>query len=237
MKTSSSNRSTSASAGPEIEIVDLHKNYDMGEQTVHALRGLSLQIPSNRFCIVHGPSGSGKSTLLHLLGGLDRPTGGSVRVGDRNLNDLDDGERTQYRRKDVGFVFQTLNLLPNLTALENVLVPFIPEGPFYKMSDQARQILAELGLEDRIDHRPGRLSGGEQQRVAIARALLKKPSLILADEPTGELDTETGQTIFSLLRRIQRERNATVMVVTHDTEFIQPEDLTASIKDGQLVDE
>jgi len=222
---------------PAIRLRDVTKTYDVEGPSVTALREVSLDVPPGRFCVLHGPSGSGKSTLLHLLGGLDRCTSGTITIGDQNLNQMSDAERTTYRRKQVGYIFQTLNLLPNLTALENVLVPFIPDGPFYKMADQARRILTDLGLGDRIDHRPGRLSGGEQQRVAIARALLKHPSLILADEPTGELDTETGRIIFSLLRRIRRERNATVVVVTHDTEFIEPDDQTAAIRDGQLVED
>ncbi len=211
------------------------KVYASGPSEVKALDELSVSIPEHSFSVFCGPSGSGKSTLLHLLGALDQCTGGSIYVNSRNINLLSETERTRYRRYEVGFVFQSLNLLPNLTALENVLVPFIPDGSSHKMRARAKRLLDDAGIGQRIHHRPGQLSGGERQRVSIARALLKDPSLILADEPTGELDRETGQVIFNMLRRIRAEERTTVVVVTHDTEYIESEDVTFELQDGQIV--
>ncbi len=222
-------------AGPEIQIKSLFKEYEMGSGQVRALDDVTATLPGGRFCVFAGPSGSGKSTLLHVLGALDHATSGSVLVGDRDLEQMDDQERNEFRKKSVGFVFQTFNLIDNLTALENVLIPFIPDGRSHKMIDRAKNILDDIGLGDRLDHRPGRLSGGEKQRVALARAVLKNPSLVLADEPTGELDTQTGTEIFRLLRRIRRKRETTVVVVTHDTNYIQDSDLVFQLQDGRIV--
>ena len=217
-----------------IEFDEVTKTYSSGQGEINALFQLSTTLPQHSFSVFHGPSGSGKSTLLHLLGALDTCTQGSIRVDGKTLDTLSNQERTHYRRHEVGFVFQSLNLLPNLTAIENVLVPFIPGGSSHKMRGKAEKLLQDVGLGDRIDHRPGQLSGGERQRVSIARALLKDPSLILADEPTGELDRETGNLIFDLLREAHREQPATVVVVTHDTEYIEPDDLTVELNDGQI---
>lgn len=219
--------------GPPIQLEEVTREYRMGKNTIKALDRISLAIPENEFCIMYGPSGSGKSTLLHLLGALDRATSGQIKVGSDDIEQFTDARRTRYRREQVGFVFQALNLLDNLSALENVLIPFIPEGGSRKMSGRAKDMLAEVGLENRVDHRPGRLSGGEKQRVAIARALLKNPGIVLADEPTGELDSTTGGRIFDLLRRVHREQKKTVIIVTHDTEYITAEDTTFHLKDGQ----
>jgi putative ABC transport system ATP-binding protein len=181
-----------------------------------------------------GPSGSGKSTLLYLLGGLDRPGSGTIRINGDDLTAMSEPEMDHYRREKVGFIFQAFNLIKNLTAVENVLLPFYPRGITQDMKDKAVALLTEFGLGARLGHRPFQMSGGEQQRVAIARALVKDPPLVLADEPTGELDSRTGDEIYALLRRIQAERKTTLVVVTHDRRFITPADLVLEIRDGRL---
>ena len=206
----------------------------MGEAEVHALRGVSCSIATGTFTFIVGPSGSGKSTLLNLLGALDIPTTGHVQIEGKLLSDLTERERDEFRRNEVGFVFQNFNLLKNLTAIDNVLVPFMPSGINAKMKQDAIELLKQVGLQDRLDHRPGQLSGGEQQRVAIARALFKRPSLILADEPTGELDSETGAEIFQILRDVVQQRQTTVIVVTHDRRYIAPEDRLIEMTDGRI---
>jgi len=217
-----------------IEVEGVHKSYQSGDRRVHALRGVSCRIGKGRFAFIIGPSGSGKSTLLYLLGALDRPTAGTIRVEGRDLTAMSEAEHNTYRRDKIGFIFQSFNLISNLTALENVLVPFLPRGVTAQQRRRAAELLAEVGLGDRIDHRPYQLSGGEQQRVAIARALVKEPVLILADEPTGELDSKTGDEIYTILRRLQESSGTTLVVVTHDRRFITPDDLVLEIQDGQL---
>ena len=220
---------------PLITAREVTKVYRLGRHEVHALRGISVEIPRGGFVFVVGPSGSGKSSLLYLLGALDRPTSGSVQIDGRDLTALDDAALTEYRRRQVGFVFQSFNLISNLTALENVLVPFLPTGVTAERRREAKRLLEQVGLGDRLDHRPAELSGGEQQRVAIARAIFKHPILILADEPTGELDTDTGREVFRHLRALQAENHTTVIVVTHDRRFINSDDRVLEIRDGRLV--
>jgi putative ABC transport system ATP-binding protein len=217
-----------------ICIHELHKSFPSGGRRVEALRGVSLRIPEGRCAFVVGPSGSGKSTLLYLLGAMDRPTSGAIRVAGQDLTAMTGAEHDVYRRTQVGFVFQAFNLIANLTAVENVLVPFRPQGITPNLRRRAVELLAEVGLSSRLNHRPHQLSGGEQQRVAIARALIKDPVLILGDEPTGELDSKTGDAIYALLRRLQQERRTTLVVVTHDRRFISPGDLVLEIRDGLL---
>jgi putative ABC transport system ATP-binding protein len=217
-----------------IHIENVTKVHKMGEAEVHALRGVSCSIATGTFTFIVGPSGSGKSTLLNLLGALDIPTTGHVQIEGKLLSDLTERERDEFRRNEVGFVFQNFNLLKNLTAIDNVLVPFMPSGINAKMKQDAIELLKQVGLQDRLDHRPGQLSGGEQQRVAIARALFKRPSLILADEPTGELDSETGAEIFQILRDVVQQRQTTVIVVTHDRRYIAPEDRLIEMTDGRI---
>jgi putative ABC transport system ATP-binding protein len=217
-----------------IDVVDVHKSYRSGERSVHALRGVSCRIPKGRFAFIVGPSGSGKSTLLYLLGALDRPSSGSIRVEGADLAAMSEADQNTYRRDKVGFIFQSFNLINNLTAVENVLVPFLPRGVPAGMRERAETLLADVGLGDRLDHRPYQLSGGEQQRVAIARALIKDPVLVLGDEPTGELDSKTGDEIYRILRRLQNHRKTTLVVVTHDRRFITPDDLVLEIQDGQV---
>jgi putative ABC transport system ATP-binding protein len=202
---------------------------------VEALRGISCTIERGRFAFIVGPSGSGKSTLLYLLGAIDRPTSGDIIVDGQDVVTMSEAAQNRYRRDQVGFIFQSFNLIGNLTALENVLVPFLPKGLTPRLRQRGVDLLAQVGLADRLDHRPYQLSGGEQQRVAIARALVKQPILVLADEPTGELDSKTGDEIYTILRGIQDVSATTVVVVTHDRRFITPADLILEIQDGKLV--
>ncbi len=217
-----------------IELKNVTKSHLRGQTRVDALRGISCRIESGSFNFILGPSGSGKSTLLYLIGALDSPTSGEIIVDDRNLNEFTDADRDAYRRDDVGFIFQSFNLLGNLDAVENVLVPYLPQGRIAAHRDRAVSLLREVGLGDRLDHRPNQLSGGEQQRVAIARALLKQPRLILADEPTGELDSQTGKEVFAQLRNLTQKQETTVIVVTHDESFQQSDDCVLRIHDGLL---
>ncbi len=218
-----------------IEIENLTKEFTIGPTTVRALRGISASIQAGSFQFVLGPSGSGKSTLLYLLGALDRPTAGSITVGGRQIDQLSRDDQDQFRRHEVGFVFQSFNLLSNLSALENVLAPFLPIGISNTLRQHAVELLEHVGLGDRQQHRPAELSGGEQQRVAIARALLKQPKLVLADEPTGELDHKTGAEVMGYLRNLRDEHGTTVVVVTHDESYIEDGDATLRLRDGLVV--
>jgi putative ABC transport system ATP-binding protein len=217
-----------------IEVVDVHKSYRSGIRSVNALRGVSCQIERGRFTFIVGPSGSGKSTLLYLIGAIDRPTSGEIVVDGQHLVSMSEGAQNLYRRDQIGFIFQSFNLISNLTALENVLVPFLPRGVSAEQRQRGIDLLTEVGLGERLDHRPYQLSGGEQQRVAIARALVKKPILVLADEPTGELDSKAGDEIYTILRRLQESSGTTLVIVTHDRRFIMPDDLVLEIQDGRL---
>jgi len=217
-----------------IEVSDLHKSFRSGDRWVEILRGVSCRIPKGRFAFIVGPSGSGKSTLLYLMGALDRPTSGTIKVEGNDLTRMTEAEQNAYRRDRVGFIFQSFNLISNLSAVQNAVVPFLPGGVKPEHRDRAAELLTAVGLGDRLDHRPFQLSGGEQQRVAIARALIKDPVVVLADEPTGELDRKTGDEIYKILRRLQAERQTTHVVVTHDRRFIRPDDLVLEIEDGQL---
>ena len=220
-----------------IEVDDVHKSYKSGERQVHALRGVSCRITKGRFAFIVGPSGSGKSTLLYLLGALDRPTSGKIRIDGDELTAMPEADQNAYRRDKIGFIFQSFNLISNLTAVENVLVPYLPRGLTQDLKDRAVALLTDVGLGERLDHRPYQMSGGEQQRVAIARALIKQPVLVLGDEPTGELDSRNGDEIYRILRRLQSQHKTTLVIVTHDRRFIQPADLVLEIQDGRLVTE
>ena len=217
-----------------IDVVDVRKSYRSGDRQVDALRGVRCRVPKGRFAFIVGPSGSGKSTLLYLLGALDQPTSGSILVEGQDLTTMSEAEQNAYRRDRVGFIFQSFNLISNLTSVENVLVPFLPRGLTPELRQRAEELLREVGLGNRLDHRPYQMSGGEQQRVAIARALIKDPILVLGDEPTGELDSKTGDEIYRILRRLQSQRETTLVVVTHDRRFITPNDLVLEIQDGVL---
>ena len=218
-----------------IQTNGLCKSYNMGRVVVHALNGVDLEIHANTLTVVMGPSGSGKSTLLHLLGGLDRPTAGRIKVGDHSLEELDENQLAAYRRRTVGFVFQSFNLIPSMSALENVAFPMRFAGiPRRKRVERAMELLEKVGLADRSDHRPTELSGGEQQRVAIARAMVNDPLLILADEPTGNLDTTSGLGIMNLLSELHRS-GRTVLVVTHDQRMVRFATQVIHLLDGRVV--
>jgi putative ABC transport system ATP-binding protein len=200
-----------------LQVQNLRKTYIRGHQHVHALKGVSFTLKGGEFVSVMGPSGSGKSTLLHMLGGLDRLTSGSVTIGNQNIANFKDEELSLFRRQKLGFIFQFFNLLPTLTALENVALPLLLDGKSLKsVSAKATDLLKLIGLEERITHRPDELSGGEMQRVAIARALVTDPLLILADEPTGNLDSKNGKIVLDLLSLMAKERGHTILMVTHD---------------------
>jgi len=218
-----------------IAVESIRKTFRSGSHDVEALRGLSCTIDRGRLAFIVGPSGSGKSTLLYLLGALDQPTSGSIVVDGHDLTRLTESETNAYRRDHVGFIFQSFNLIGNLTCVENVLIPFLPRGITAAQRERAVELLTDVGLKHRLDHRPRQLSGGEQQRVAIARALVKDPKLLLADEPTGELDSRTGDEIYKILRQLQAQRQTTLVIVTHDRRFITSNDQVIEIQDGQLM--
>ena len=220
---------------PLIRAVALARRYQMGKTSVDALRGVDLEVAPGEFVALVGPSGSGKSTLLHLIGGLVRPTGGEVWVNGMELGRSSDHELVRYRRDTLGFVFQSFNLLPIKTAWENVATPLMLAGaPLERRRARAMALLEQLGLGQRAHHRPAELSGGEQQRVAIARALANHPRLILADEPTGNLDSRTGGEIMALLRRLVRDKGLTLLLVTHDMSVARYADRIVHLRDGTV---
>jgi putative ABC transport system ATP-binding protein len=220
-----------------IRAIDLTRSFEVGETTVDALRGINLRVARGQFVALVGPSGSGKSTFLNLVGGLDRPTAGELWVNGEELSASKEKALTEHRRHRVGFVFQSFNLLPRLSALENVALPLMFVGASeQERLDRARALLDQVGLAGRLDHRPTQLSGGEQQRVAIARALVSQPAIILADEPTGNLDTTTGAEIMALLRTLNREQGVTLLLVTHDLAAAGFADRVVHLRDGQIVD-
>jgi putative ABC transport system ATP-binding protein len=214
---------------------DLHRTYGTGEAEVRALDGVDVGIDERRFVAVMGPSGSGKSTLMHVLAGLDRPTSGTVQIAGTEVTKLDDKALTELRRDKVGFIFQAFNLLPVLTAEENILLPLSIAGrsPDREWVDR---LIDTVGLRDRLDHRPSELSGGQQQRVAVARALASRPAVIFADEPTGNLDSTSSREVLELLRRAVDEFGQTVVMVTHDPDAAKVADETIEMADGKIVD-
>jgi putative ABC transport system ATP-binding protein len=219
-----------------LTLTDVGKDYRLGASVVPALRGVSFDVEPGTFVAVMGPSGSGKSTLMHLVGGLDRPTAGSLVFDGADIGALGDGELTLLRRRRIGFVFQFFNLLPTMTAWENVALPRVLDG--LRLSDvraKAVGLLERVGLGARIDHKPAQLSGGEMQRVAIARALVADPVLLLADEPTGNLDSRSGQAVLDLLRATVDEDGRTVIMVTHDGRAASVGDRVLMLEDGRLV--
>ncbi|MBP7690536.1 MAG: ABC transporter ATP-binding protein [Anaerolineales bacterium] len=222
-------------AEPFIQVTGLRKAFQMGRETVHALAGVDVAIAPNTFSAIIGPSGSGKSTLLYLIGGLDRPSGGRITVAGQTLDDLDENELAQYRRRTVGFVFQSFNLVSSMTALENVMFPMrFRRASVQHRRERARELLRLVGLADRAQHRPTELSGGQQQRVAIARALVNEPQLILADEPTGNLDSASSVLVMQLLADLHRQ-GRTVLMVTHDPRLTRFATATVRILDGRVV--
>jgi putative ABC transport system ATP-binding protein len=220
---------------PIIEIRGLRKTYTQGDHIVHALGGVDLQIERGQFTSIMGPSGSGKSTMLHLMGGLDRPSQGSVLIGGQPIETLSDDKLSEFRRRKLGFIFQFFNLLPTLTAIENVALPLLLDGkPMRQIRPKAESLLEMMGLKDRMEHRPDQLSGGQMQRVAIARALVTDPLLILADEPTGNLDSATGTAVLEQLKRLVQEQGQTVVMVTHDPKAASYADRRIVFRDGNI---
>jgi putative ABC transport system ATP-binding protein len=220
-----------------IEVTNLKKTFASGDTQVHAVNDVSFKVADGQFASIIGRSGSGKSTLLSLLGALEKPTSGSISVGDQDITKLHDHALIGYRAHKIGFVFQGYNLVPNLTAVENVMLPMEFAGVLKKeRQERAKDLLSRVGLsDDQQQRRPARLSGGQQQRVAIARALANKPRLILADEPTGNLDSQTGEMIFDLLHELAKTENTTIVAVTHDLSIAGKTDKTFRLQDGKLV--
>jgi putative ABC transport system ATP-binding protein len=217
-----------------IEAVDVRKTFLSGDETVEALRGVTFRVPAGSCTFVVGPSGSGKSTLLYLLAALDQPTSGVIRVAGQDVTAMTEAARDDYRRNRVGFIYQSFNLITNLSAVDNVLLPYIPTGVDVALRATAADLLKEVGLGHRLKLRPRQMSGGEQQRVAIARALIKDPVVIFADEPTGNLDRAGGDRIIHLLRERQKSAGRTLVIVTHDRRFITDDDIVLEIEDGRL---
>ena len=229
-----SKNGTADSSSHVIVVEDLWKTYKMGEQEVHALQGVNLAIRHNEYVAIMGPSGSGKSTLMHLIGCLDSPTQGRYWLNGHLVSELDDDQLARIRNKEIGFVFQTFNLLARATALHNVELPLVYNGTSSaERLDRARAALTAVNMEQRMDHRPNELSGGQRQRVAIARALINRPSIILADEPTGNLDSKTGDEIMALFDELHARGN-TIVLVTHEPDIAEYAHRVVTIRDGVI---
>ena len=220
-----------------IELHDVWRLYHMGGETINALAGIDLKVSEGEFVTIVGPSGSGKSTLLNIIGGLDTPTIGRIEVDGQDLSKASDRALSLYRNKKVGFIFQTFNLQPTHTALENVSLPLVfAKVPLWRRKRIAREVMKTVDLSDRLRHKPNQLSGGERQRVAIARALVNDPKILLADEPTGNLDSKTGEQIMELLTRLNKERGITLLLVTHDLKTADYADRMLRMLDGQVAE-
>lgn len=218
-----------------IQVRDLEKKYRVGQVDVHALRGVDLDVKSGEFLSIIGPSGSGKSTLFHIIGGLAPPTAGTVKVAGQDLGAMTDAERTRMRQRTVGFVFQKFNLLPNLTARDNIAVARYLGGRDGTPDAQFEDVLRVLGVAARLDHKPNALSGGEQQRIAIARAIVNRPAILLADEPTGNLDTENSGAVLEVLRDLNTRFGQTILMITHNPEAAAYGHRTVQMRDGRVV--
>ena len=217
-----------------IDLKNIIRNFQLGPQTVHVLKGINLTIKKGEYVALMGPSGSGKSTLMNLLGCLDTPTSGSYMIANRDVSKMNDNQLADVRNKEIGFVFQTFNLIPRQTALQNVALPLVYAGEKKeKRISRAKKVLDEVGLSDRITHKPNQLSGGQRQRVAIARALVNSPSIILADEPTGNLDSSTSNEIMKLFEEIHKNGN-TLIIVTHEEDIAQHANRIIRLKDGEI---
>jgi len=233
--TDTGRRSVDPTSPPVIRAVDLHKVFPRGRERVEALRGIDLEVPRGAFVVVRGPSGSGKSTLLHLLGGIDRPSQGTVAVNGIALEAASERELTRFRRDHVGFVFQFYNLLPSLSALDNAILPLLAKHwRFARARQRGLAMLTQVGLEGRRGHLPGELSGGEQQRVAIARALIVEPVVVLADEPTGDLDSESARGVMDLMFDLNRRSGTTFVVATHNPDLAARADRVFELRDGRI---
>ncbi len=218
-----------------IELIEVHKIYRTEFYEVHAINGISMEIERGEFVAIMGPSGSGKSTLLHLIGCLDKPTKGEVFINGTEISKLGDGELTRLRRDSIGFIFQQYNLIPTLTALENVELPMIFKGiPKEERRMRAMDLLRQVGIEEIANRKPNEISGGQQQRVAIARALANSPTILLCDEPTGNLDSKTGRQVMGLIRKMNEERGVTVVLVTHDFSLADYADRIIKLRDGKI---
>jgi putative ABC transport system ATP-binding protein len=221
-----------------VKVVEVEKTYRLGENKVHALRGINMELKKGEFVAFMGPSGSGKTTLLNLIGVLDKPSKGKIYVDDIDLTNLKEKDLTNLRRNTIGFIFQFYNLIPVLSAVENVELPMLIAGVQTKeRENRARELLKMVGLGDRLHHRPDELSGGEQQRVAIVRALANKPSIVLADEPTGDLDSKTGREVVQALRDLSNREGATVIIVTHDPTVASLASKVFEMRDGLIINE
>ncbi len=219
-----------------IRVTDLHKTFTIGEQLLPVLKGIDLEIQRGELVSIVGASGAGKSTLLHIIGMLDRPTKGTVHFNGQDLFQLSEAAQAEFRNRRIGFVFQFHHLLPEFTALENACMPaLIQRRPQVDVEADAVSLLNDVGLGERLHHKPGELSGGEQQRVAVARALMQKPDLVLADEPTGNLDTHTGDALFALLRDLNKARGTTFVIVTHNDKLSAQSDRIIHMQDGQII--
>lgn len=219
-----------------IHIEAVHKTYQSGDTAVHALRGVSLMIEPGEFLAIAGPSGSGKSTLLNIAGCLDSPDTGTIRINNQDIHGLNVAGRATYRREHLGFIFQSFNLVPVMTAYENVALPLELLGlPAGEIRERTMRILAEVGLEGMENRRPSRLSGGQQQRVAIARALIKEPAIVLADEPTANLDSTTGESVLQLMRQLNEGRHTTFLFSTHDPRVMEYSRRLVQLQDGEIV--
>jgi putative ABC transport system ATP-binding protein len=223
------------SNGPIIETRDLRKVYRVGKVDVPALRGVDLTVEAGEFLSIVGPSGSGKSTLFHIIGGLTPPTSGVVRVAGQDLASMTDAGRTRMRKRSVGFVFQKFNLLPNLTARHNIAVARFIAGHTGPLDGQFQEVLRLLGVEQRLDHKPAALSGGEQQRIAIARAIVNHPAILLADEPTGNLDTENSKAVLEVLRGLNERLGQTILMITHNPEAAAYGHRIVNMRDGRII--
>lgn len=218
-----------------VEIEELHKNYRLGDEIIPALRGVSLNVSPGTFVAIMGASGSGKTTLMHLIGGLDLPDKGRIRVDGRDVTELSDEERTLFRRRRLGIVFQAFNLMPSLSALENVMLPLLVDGvPHSEAKKRADELIAMVRLSHRVRHRPAMLSGGEQQRAAIARALMNRPAVLLADEPTGNLDPTSAAAVWKVFRELAADGKTTVIMVTHEADAAAQADLVHVLKEGRI---
>ena len=219
-----------------IQLQKVTKTYKMGDEIIHALNNVSLEIEKGEFVAIMGPSGSGKSTLANVIGGLDSPSSGQIIVGNQEITKIRDKALSTYRNKKIGFVFQTFNLHPHYTALENVMIPLVfAKISSRKRKQKAKKCLKAVGLGDRIKHKPNELSGGQRQRVSIARALANDPEIIIADEPTGNLDTKKGNEIISLLKNLNKETNTTLIVISHDQNIAKASSRIIKIVDGKIV--
>jgi putative ABC transport system ATP-binding protein len=221
---------------PIIQIRDLRKVYRVGQVDVPALRGLDLDVAPGEFLSIVGPSGSGKSTLFHIIGGLTPPSGGTVRVADKDLSKTTDADRTNMRKTTVGFVFQKFNLLPNLTARDNIAIARFIAGRDNEKDADFQEVLNLLGIAHRLDHKPAALSGGEQQRIAIARAIVNRPAILLADEPTGNLDTENSRAVLEVLRGLNDRLGQTILMITHNPEAAAYGHHIVHMRDGRIIE-